>query len=493
MERPNIILIMCDQFRGDCLGFDGHPDVKTPYLDTLASQGIHYRNAYTACPSCIASRASLHTGLSPKNHGRVGYQDRVEWNYPQTMASVLSNAGYYTQAVGKMHVYPIRNLIGFHNVILHDGYVHSYRNTSMPSYEDSRFADDYFYWFKDKMGISRDITDTGLESNCWMTRPWPYEEYLHPTNWVTDQAIDFFRRRDRSKPFFLNISYVRPHPPFDAPKAFLDMYSNKQLSEPITGDWDDFDLLEKEGRVYNSQSGPIDKEQIRMARAGYYACITHIDYEIGKLLEAMHQDCLMKNTIILFTADHGEMLCDHMRYRKAIPYQSSARIPMILYGPEKYIKDTHKRSDKLVELRDVMPTLLDIANIEIPDNIDGKSFLPGNESNKNEYIHGEHSYGYYSNHFIVTEYDKYIWFSQNGIEQYFRLDTDPTESHNAINDAEHADRIKYLRNILIKELEGREEGYTDGTSLITQRPAQKYRKSVLEDFKKQYEEVNKGY
>ena len=78
MERPNIILIMCDQFRGDCLGFDGHPDVKTPYLDTLASQGIHYRNAYTACPSCIASRASLHTGLSPKNHGRVGYQDRVE-------------------------------------------------------------------------------------------------------------------------------------------------------------------------------------------------------------------------------------------------------------------------------------------------------------------------------------------------------------------------------------------------------------------------------
>ncbi len=105
-KRPNLILIMTDEMRGDCLGIAGHPDVKTPHLDTLAAQGIFYPNAYTACPSCVPARAALHTGLSQKKHGRVGYQDGIDWNYPVTMAGELSKAGYYTQCVGKMHVHP---------------------------------------------------------------------------------------------------------------------------------------------------------------------------------------------------------------------------------------------------------------------------------------------------------------------------------------------------------------------------------------------------
>ncbi len=85
-RKPNILFIMTDQMRGDCMGIAGHPDVKTPYLDHLASSGVHYTNAYTACPSCIPARCALHTGLKQEHHGRVGYQDRVPWNYPVTMA-----------------------------------------------------------------------------------------------------------------------------------------------------------------------------------------------------------------------------------------------------------------------------------------------------------------------------------------------------------------------------------------------------------------------
>ena len=107
-RKPNLIMIMTDEMRGDCMGYAGHPDVKTPYLDTLAAQGIYYPNAYTACPSCIPARAALYTGLSQKHHGRVGYADGVDWNYPVTMAGELAKAGYYTQCIGKMHVHPLR-------------------------------------------------------------------------------------------------------------------------------------------------------------------------------------------------------------------------------------------------------------------------------------------------------------------------------------------------------------------------------------------------
>ena len=103
-NKPNILLLMCDQFRGDCLSFAGHPDVKTPYLDSLAADGICFTNAYSATPSCIPARAALLTGRSQKGHGRVGYEDNVAWEYDHYMAEEFSNADYQTQCIGKMHV-----------------------------------------------------------------------------------------------------------------------------------------------------------------------------------------------------------------------------------------------------------------------------------------------------------------------------------------------------------------------------------------------------
>ena len=139
-KRPNIILLMADQMRGDCLGIADHPDVKTPFLDALAAEGVRYENAYSACPTCVPARATLYTGMSQKHTGRVGYEDLVSWNYPHTLAGELSKAGYYTQCVGKMHVHPLRNNLGFHDVRLHDGYLHAYRRPTTPSYEDQRLS-----------------------------------------------------------------------------------------------------------------------------------------------------------------------------------------------------------------------------------------------------------------------------------------------------------------------------------------------------------------
>ncbi|MEF9840300.1 MAG: arylsulfatase [Lachnospiraceae bacterium] len=458
--KPNILLIMTDQMRGDCIGAVGHPDIKTPYLDTLVSQGTVYPNAYTACPSCVAARAALHTGLKQEHHGRVGYKDRVDWDYDVTMAGELAKAGYYTQCVGKMHVHPLRNTVGFHNIELHDGYLHNYRYRS-GSYSDNQLhTDDYFYWLKNEKGIEADVTDTGIDCNSWVTRPWIYEEKYHPTNWATTRSIDFLRRRDPRKPFFLMTSYVRPHAPYDAPQVYFDMYKDKKLTPPVVGDWDNIDELNAKGRIFNSSTGPMDPELIREQQAGYYACITHIDHQIGRLIQSLIEYELYDNTIIIFTSDHGELLSDHSLSRKIRPYQGSIHIPMIVRG--KGIPQSV--NNNIVELRDVMATTLDIAEVQASGHIDGISMLT--ENNGREYLHGEHENGPLSNQWIVTKTDKLCWYSQTGKEEYFCLDTDPNETHNAIADETCQERIQELRTILIGELKGREEGFTDGKSLI---------------------------
>ncbi|MEF9997745.1 MAG: arylsulfatase [Lachnospiraceae bacterium] len=458
--KPNILLIMTDQMRGDCMGAVGHPDVKTPYLDSLISQGTVYPNAYTACPSCVPARAALHTGLKQEHHGRVGYKDRVDWDYDITLAGELAKAGYYTQCVGKMHVHPLRNTVGFHNVELHDGYLHNYRYRS-GSYSDNQLhADDYFYWLKNEKGIEADVTDTGIDCNSWVARPWIYEEKYHPTNWATTRSIDFLRRRDPRKPFFLMTSYVRPHAPYDAPQAYFDMYKDKEITPPAVGDWDNLEALERQGRIFNSSTGPLDPELIRQQQIGYYACITHIDHQIGRLIQSLIEYELYNDTIIIFTSDHGELLSDHSLSRKIRPYQGSINIPMIVRG----VGQPHTVNDNLVELRDVMATALEVADVPIPESIDGISML--SENNGREYLHGEHENGVFSNQYIVTKKDKFCWYSQTGKEEYFRLDIDAHETHNAIDDEEWQERIGELKHILIEELTDREEGFTDGKSLI---------------------------
>lgn len=471
-KRKNIVLLMTDQLRGDCMGCAGHPDVRTPYLDTLASKGVRFENAYSACPSCVPARAALHTGLTQESHRRVGYADGIRWEYPHTMAGELTKAGYYTQCVGKMHVDPLRNYLGFCHVELHDGYLHYYRDPEIPYRENQKQADDYFHWLKQEKGIDCDVTDTGLECNSWVARPWIYEEKYHPTNWVTDRSIDFLRRRDPDMPFFLFASYLRPHPPFDAPQCYFDMYRNKELTPPVVGDWCDEEALRARGRIFDSDTGPLDPELVREMQIGYYACITHLDHQIGRLIQALVENKLYDDTIILFVSDHGELLGDHHLFRKSRAYQGSSRVPFLVSGggfrPE---KPGSVKTD-VVELRDVMPTVLEAAGIQIPDSVEGISLWNTalKESGTPEvrkYLHGEHTLGEASSHWIITRDEKYIWYSQTGEEQYFRIAEDPDELHNLIGSEKAKERVEALRGLLIQELQDREEGFVREGRLVT--------------------------
>lgn len=474
VKKPNIILIMCDQMRGDCMGIAGHPDVKTPYLDSLAAEGTYFPNAYSSCPSCIPARAALFTGMSQAHHGRVGYQDGIDWNYKHMLASEFSHHDYHTEAVGKMHVHPPLRHCGFDNLTLHDGYIGFYRRPELPYRSHQLASDSYLHWLKDLYGNGADVNDTGLECNSFIAHPWVYDEMSHPTNWVVSESIRFLEKRDPDVPFFLMTSFVRPHPPFDAPSSYLDLYNGMELHEPAIGDWENH---EKDAafydRMYDSPYGTRDRELRRQAMAGYYACITHMDHQIGRLIQALYREQLLENSIIFFLSDHGELLFDHGLFRKVQPYQGSIRIPLLVRVGKNIYPDKNQAPvcSDLVELRDIMPTMLDAAGIPIPANVDGYSFLNslyGAKGNR-EYLHGEHSGGAISNQYIVTKTDKYIWYSQTGEEHYFQLDKDPSENHDRIQNADCAERISTLRNILIQELKDREEGYSDGTRLYTGR------------------------
>ncbi|WP_457967700.1 sulfatase-like hydrolase/transferase [Arthrobacter sp. D1-29] len=227
-----------------------------------------------------------------------------------------------------------------------------------------------------------------------MARPWSRSESLHPTNWVVTEAISWLYRRDPTVPFFLYLSFHRPHPPYNPPVWAFEQYLNLPDHEPPVGDW----VADLEG--YGTDHRPdahvatYDQQTLNRARAGYYGNVTHIDHQIARLMEVLREFGLKEDTYIVFTSDHGEMLGDHGLWRKGYPYEGSSRVPLLISGPG---IPGGQRVDAVVELRDLMPTLLDAAHLPVPGSIEGISLFgltQGDEQGSNvelrPYLHGEH-------------------------------------------------------------------------------------------------------
>jgi arylsulfatase A-like enzyme len=470
-ERPNIVVIMVDQWRGDCLSVAGHPVVQTPYLDQMALDGVRFGSAYSATPTCIPARAALLTGQTQATHGRVGYQDGVNWDYETTLAGEFTRHGYQTQAIGKMHVYPERSQMGFQNVILHDGFL-NYARSHNPNMD---YVDDYLPWLRQQLGRDADYFDHGVNCNSYVARPWDKAEELHPTNFVMTQGIEFLKRRDPRKPFMLFLSLHRPHPPYDPPAWAFEQYLHREMPDVPVGDW--VDCFEPFADAHRPDAfyARIDPHVLQRARAGYYGHMTHIDHQVNRFIERLAEFGLRDNTYFLFTSDHGEMLGDHNLFRKAYPYEGSAHIPMLLLGPRGGLVPSRGVSNASVELRDVMPTLLDLAGLPIPDCVEGQSMLPlarGEGAPWRAHLHGEHTVLGMSLQWVTDGRWKYVWFSGDGREQLFDLQSDPQERHDLAAAGGHAAELGRWRQALVEALQGREEGFVQAGRLVPGRPVQ---------------------
>jgi arylsulfatase A-like enzyme len=456
---------MVDEMRGDCLSALGHPVVQTPNLDNLSRAGVLFSNAYTASPACVPARAALHTGLSPRSHGKGGEKQKPVQVYEHMLAGEFAKAGYYTQAVGKMHVSPVRRLWGFHHIELHDGYIRSHRRKGESE------IDDYLPWLRQRAGAEADLVDHGMDCNSSIiSRPWHLQESLHPTNWVVSRSIDFLRRRDPTMPFFLFMSFVAPHPPLVPPQIYFDQYLRMGIPACPIGDWADTEDIDRDGLNPVAFKGIVNPAMLREAKAGYYGMITHIDHQIGRFRVAMQEFGVRDNTIVLFTSDHGDMMGDHHLFRKGLPYEGSAKVPFILHDPTGTLglKKGHI-CDEPVELMDIMPTLLEAAGLTTPETVEGYSVLPlarGEKAEWRDCVHGEFGRGILPHHYLTDGKIKYIWFTKTGEEQLFDLQNDPQELTNLALNPAYAEQLQLWRRKLITELEGREEGYTDGEKLL---------------------------
>jgi arylsulfatase len=465
-DSPNVVLVCVDQWRGDCLSIDGHPVVHTPHLDELALRGARFSRAYSATPTCVPARMALLTGLSQRTHRRVGYQDGVPFDIETTLPGEFRRHGYQTQAIGKLHYTPTRARLGFDDVLLHDGYLHygRRRHLAVETY------DDYLPWLRSQAGQSAvaDYFDQGVNCNSYVTRPWDKPESLHPTTWVVTQALSWLYRRDPTAPFFLYLSFHRPHPPFDPPAWAFEQYLHAPQYEPPVGDWSDLYASHREDHSHQAFSARMRPDILQRARAGYYGHMAHIDLQLNRFVESLQEFGLKDNTYICFVSDHGEMLGDHHLFRKGFPYEGSARIPFLLAGPG---TGRGVRRDEIAELRDVMPTLLDCAGLPVPEPVEGRSLLPLARGEDvpgwRPYLHGEHALLGQSLQWITDERYKYVWLSGGGQEQLFDLVEDPCETRDLA--AERTEVIARLRQALVDELRDRPEGYVDGRQLVAGR------------------------
>lgn len=443
-QKYNVLMISVDQLGRNHMEIGGDKVSMMPTVRYFADHGLQFDNCYSECPVCIPARRSLMTGMSPKSHGDRIYNDTLPMPSATTLAQAFRNGGYQAYSVGKLHVYPQRNRIGFD-----DSWI-----TEEGRYEFGE-TDDYQNWLSVN-GFAGEEFMHGMGNNVYYTRPWHLPEYAHPTNWVTRKMCEMIKRLDADRPAFLYASYQFPHPPLVPLKSYLDMYDGITLPLTLKGEWSDNDGVIGELREAAAQY--TENEKI-LARKAYYAQCAHIDHQIRILIGTLRECNRMDHTLVVFFSDHGDMLFDHGMVAKRVFYESAANIPMILFG-KPVAEFTGVVDHRLCALQDVMPTLLSVCGLDIPDTVEGMSLL---SDRKREYLYGEVGEGRKATRMIRGVENKLIYYPNGNVMQLFDMEKDREETHNLIDDPQHWNAGQELETHLKENLYGKDLSWiTDG-------------------------------
>lgn len=392
--RPNILLIMTDQQRFDTIGALGNPMIKTPTLDGLARSGTSFTHAYTPSPVCVAARASLLSGLPPHVTGCVDNMP-LAGQAPPSLMDRLGDLGYQTHGVGKMH---------FAGGTPQDWGFHS-RDVSE---EEPGHVDAYAAFLRDA-GYGHVTSPHGIRSEMYyVPQPSQLPARLHHNRWTVDRSLAFLERRDDAKPFFLMTSFIKPHPPFESPTPWNNLYRGPEMPKPFCPAWSD-EVWTYWNHVQNryKQNDPGPEHRLDRTRAAaYYGCISHIDYELGKLIDHVNEHA--PNTVIIFTSDHGEMLGDYGCAGKRSMLDAAARVPLIVRWPDQ--RNPGQRVESAASLLDIFPTCLAAAGDEAPRAHDEGRDLAGlaEAPDDDRVVFSQFQRGRYALHLAATTRDKFI-------------------------------------------------------------------------------------
>ncbi len=364
--RPNILWICTDQQRFDTIACLGNGHIRTPNLDRLVSESTTFTHAFAQNPVCTPSRASFLTGRYPRTtgarrNGQMIPADEV------LITKMLCEAGYECGLSGKLHLAPCQKRA---EKRIDDGYkVFWWSHDPRPMWKENQ----YIQWLESKGHKWGDLYHPN--GNAYAGVP----AELHQTTWCCDRAIDFIKQK-RQSPWLMSVNIFAPHHPFDPPKEYLDRYDPDKLPDP---DYKDGELANKpifqqvdhDGAYGGMLLGfsKMSPRERREVTAAYYAMIEQIDDNVGRVMKCLDETGQRENTIVIFMSDHGELLGDHGMYLKGPHmYDCSIRVPLIISWPGHF--KAGLRSDAMVELVDIVPTLLDCVGMKTPNRVQGKSF-----------------------------------------------------------------------------------------------------------------------
>ena len=446
-DRPNLLLITTDQHRWDWLGCHGTPGVETPHLDSIAARGVRFTHHVTNSSLCAPARIGLATGIAPVNLGTLSNSDALPDGIP-TYYQQLRDARYRVGVVGKLDLNkpdeqngrkgnrPDTYKWGFTDPVEVEGKMHAGRR------QDDKPSGPYGWWLHEQglfetfaADCDRRMIDV-IERHLRKPEDPPlaftrfYDDSVLPAHafedaYIGQRSCQWLREVPDDHPWHLYISFVGPHDPFDPPTEYAERFRDAPVPPPV------LDAADGRPRGIRQKEYGNSEEQIIAARRQYSAALAVIDDQIGAILATLDELGLRDETLIVFSADHGEMLGDHRLFQKNVPYEPAIRIPLIASGPGV----SAGVSDALTELVDVTATLLDVAGVAVPDGIDGRSLRPVLENPRLPHrdavvICQEPSRTIRTR---THKFSHHVAGGQNA-EELYDLDADPNETTNLIDE-----------------------------------------------------------
>jgi uncharacterized sulfatase len=456
-RKLNVLFIAVDDMNNDVACY-GHPFVRSPNIDRLAKMGVKFDRAYCQFPLCSPSRSSLLTGLRPSTtrvfnltyHFRTGLPDVV------TLPQLFKNNGYYSARVGKIYHYGNPNDIGTSGL------------------------DDPLSWHhvvnpagRDKTVLESDIINytprRGLGSAMCFLSDLKGKDEEHTDGKVALETIKLLEQH-KDKPFFLAAGFYKPHTPYVAPAKYFDLYPMDKIHLPAVAA--DFPSQVPKPALASTTPWPyfgVTPDQARECKQAYYAAVSFVDAQIGKLLDTMDRLKLWDNTVVVFWSDHGYHLGEHGLWMKQSLFEESTRVPLVIIAPG--AKGNGQACPRTVEFVDLYPTLADLAGLTPPKNLEGASLRPLLENphapwDRPAYTQVQRSgfpgYSVRTERWRYTEWDD----GKQGVQLYDH-DADPTELHNLAGDPKSADVLASMKALMKKNWPKRVQG---GIAPPTNRP-----------------------
>lgn len=450
-KKMNVLFIAVDDLRNQA-GIYGNPQMKTPSLDKLGEEAMVFERAYCSVPVCGASRASLLSGIYPTENRFVNYHTRKDKDAPEVTSLPMhfKNNGYTTLSRGKVY---------------HHG------DDDIEAWSEKPYFPDH-----DGIGWQCYLTDESkeiIEENRDPSNPNeiigpPFEaadvpDFKYPDGMLTNQVFEDLDRFSKSEePFFLAVGFWKPHLPFNAPKKYWDLYDENDINladNPFPPKNGPRQAMHNWGELRGMyagtpQEGPVSDELARKLIHGYYACVSYTDAQIGKILDELDRLGLAENTVVVLWGDHGWHLGEHGLWCKHCNFDKVIKAPLMVRAPGLENKDDG-RSNSLIEFIDIYPSLCDLADLDKPEHLDGKSFvkvLKDPEASIQEAAYSR----YHNGETVVTQRYVYTEWTKNGemkANMLYDHKYDPDENINVVDDPDYEGVAKEMKQLLNRKRE----------------------------------------